>query len=236
MIPALAPLTGGAYKLEELLGIGLPGVEPDDYEIFWRESHVASVRTPLRDERLEVPGTSENHLFEKIFFNTAGGFRIGAWLAIPKKSAPRAVVVHSHGYGELKDPSPDFSDAVQCWVSAPGIALSARDDLPADPARHVLHGIASRETYLLRFCAAALWSAATYLSRRFPSFGDHLYYHGVSFSAGVGAMMLPWEPRFKKAVLELPTFGHHPLRFLAPSTGSAAAVQQYREDHREVDG
>jgi cephalosporin-C deacetylase len=41
----------------------------------------------------------------------------------------------------------------------------------------------------------------------------------------MGALALPWDDRFRKAVLDVPSFGNHPLRVTLPCVGSGEAVR-----------
>ena len=52
-----------------------------------------------------------------------------------------------------------------------------------------------------------------------------LDYMGISFGGGIGALALPWDERFHRAHLNVPSFGHHPLRLTLPepdTTGSGS--------------
>ena len=46
--------------------------------------------------------------------------------------------------------------------------------------------------------------------------------------------MLPWDRRFKRAHLSVPTFGHHPLRLQWPCTGSGESTRRYVQQHPEA--
>ncbi|NUQ01936.1 MAG: acetylxylan esterase, partial [Armatimonadetes bacterium] len=111
---------------------------------------------------------------------------------------------------------------------------SARPDLPAEAAGHVVHGIAARESYLHRYCVADLWSAGSALATLFPPLGGRYRYSGASFGGGIGAMALPWDPRLERAHLVVPSFGHHPLRLTMPCVGSGEAVRNHYAAHPEV--
>ena len=54
------------------------------------------------------------------------------------------------------------------------------------------------------------------------------------FGGGLGALALPYDPRFKKAHLRVPTFGHHPLRLQCPCNGSGESVRRHHAQHPEV--
>jgi cephalosporin-C deacetylase len=113
------------------------------------------------------------------------------------------------------------------FAHAPGFGLSAAPGLPSQTADHVVHGIAERETYLIRHCVAGLWTAVSVAAELFP--GWWIDYAGGSFGGGLGALMLPWEPRVRRASLIVPTFGNHPVRLALPSTGSGEAVRRHHQ-------
>ena len=56
----------------------------------------------------------------------------------------------------------------------------------------------------------------------------------ASFGGGVGALALPWDDRFGAAHLNLPSFGHYPLRLTMPCIGSGEAVRRYHAEHPDV--
>lgn len=117
---------------------------------------------------------------------------------------------------------------------ARGFHRSAHHDLPDEANRHVLHGITNRATYILRGCVADLWCAASALIELYPAAAHRLHYYGGSFGGGLGALALPWDDRFQKAFLDVPTFGNHPLRVTSPCCGSGEAVRQYYRHHPGV--
>jgi cephalosporin-C deacetylase len=117
---------------------------------------------------------------------------------------------------------------------ARGLSLSRQPGLPDVAAAHVLHGIAARETYIHRGCAADVWAAASALTALVPATAARLDYVGTSFGGGIGALALPWDNRFKGAFLGLPSFGQHPLRLQIPSTGSGESVRLHVQRHPET--
>ncbi len=62
----------------------------------------------------------------------------------------------------------------------------------------------------------------------------NIVYGGGSFGGGLGALALPWDNRYVKAHLGVPTFGHHPIRLQCPCVGSGEAVRVYQQKHPEV--
>ncbi|MBP5181565.1 MAG: acetylxylan esterase, partial [Lentisphaeria bacterium] len=107
-------------------------------------------------------------------------------------------------------------------------------DIPWEVKQHVLHGIGSKETYILRGAVSDLWTAASVLVDMFPDTAENLCYSGASMGGGMGALMLPWDKRFRAAILQVPTFGGNPYRLKVPSAGSGEAVRLYVQEHPEA--
>jgi hypothetical protein len=88
-------------------------------------------------------------------YNTLDEIRVGAWVLAPADASRiRHGFVVGHGYGGRSAPQwpLPFDDAVYIFPCAPGFDLSAAPGIPDNAAQHVVFGIASRETYLLRAC------------------------------------------------------------------------------------
>jgi cephalosporin-C deacetylase len=60
-----------------------------------------------------------------------------------------------------------------------------------------------------------------------PWLAGRISFVGHSFSGGVGALALACDDRVSRGHLDVPTFGHQPLRLTLPTTGSAASVQAF---------
>jgi cephalosporin-C deacetylase len=212
------------YTREGLLAIAPPPA-PADFDAFWRGTYAEAASVPLQLERAPASCHSARHRVEIVRFTVLGGHRVGAWLVTPAEGAPTAAGVVGHGYGGREAPDFERRQAALLYPCMPGFHLSAARDLPAQAADHVVHGIATRETYLLRACVAALWASAWVMARLFPDLGGRLRYLGASFGGGLGALALPWERSFVKAYLDVPTFGHHPIRLRCPCVGSGESVR-----------
>ena len=226
-----------AYGYDEagLRAIRPPPV-PTGFADFWHATRTDTDAVPLRLERLTSTHEHRTHRVSEVRFTTLGGHRVGAWLLEPLSGAIERGLVVGHGYGGRSAPEVAFlpSHTVALLPCAPGFDLSAHPDLPAVADRHVVHGIAARESYLIRACVASLWSAASALLDLHPGVAGRLAYHGSSFGGGLGALALPWDDRYGDAFLEVPTFGHHPLRLQCPGIGSGEAVRRWRATHPEV--
>ncbi len=218
------------YDLAALLRIGAPE-ESADFASFWRDlqarARSVAVEPTLREITSPQP---EIRVFEAAF-TSLDGVRIGGWLTCPRDQPVERGVVVSHGYGGRDGPDfhLPFRRAALLFPCARGISRSARPDLSSNPLRHILHGIRQRETYILGGCAAdTVWCAASALLELFPIAAQRLDYLGISFGGGVGALALPWDERFHRAHLNVPSFGHHPLRLACRCVGSGEAIRAYQ--------
>lgn len=212
------------YTLDTLRRVPAPE-GPDDFAPFWRETHAEARAVPLRLEKRPVPSPDARFSVWEVDFDGLGGFRVGGWLAIPADGRIEKGIVEGHGYGGRGAPAlvPRAATLSPC---ARGFGRSERPDLPGEASRHVLHGIARRETYLHRGCVADLWTSASALLELHPEIASRLEYRGASFGGGIGALAVPWDSRFRRAFLDVPSFGNHPLRVTLPCHGSGEAVRQ----------
>ncbi len=226
------------YDLEQLLAVGVPD-EPPDFAAFWEQTYALSRSLPLRIEKRKVPCARGDFVLYEVEFDSLGGVRIGGWITLPKSTgdaAPRGGWVVGHGYGGRDEPSFDLPSpaGAAIFFCARGFNRSAHPALPSEAPRHVVHGIENRESYAHRGCVADLWAAATALIELFPGAAENLRYCGTSFGGGIGALALPWDARFHRAYLDIPSFGQHPLRVQMPCVGSGEAVRQRYLRHPEV--
>lgn len=215
------------YSQEQLLAIQPP--EPvSGFESFWRETYERTLAVPANIS-LELCSFSDDkrEVFE-ILYDSFEGFRVGGWLAVPRSGEVNRGVVISHGYGGRSEPALDVQGppAVILSPCARGFFRSARPNLPAITAGHVVHGIDCKETYLHRGCVADLWAAATALLEYRPDLTGKIDFMGGSFGGGIGALAMPWENRFRCGFLEVPSFGHHPIRTTIECVGSGHQVSQ----------
>jgi cephalosporin-C deacetylase len=220
------------YDEAKLLTVPSPP-GPTDFAEFWQRTFWETMAVPLKLERREIKSPHPDFELEEIEFDSLGGVRIGGWLSRPRSGSIEHGMVIGHGYGGRDVPAFERGAAVLA-PCARGFNRSAQRGIPGDAAHHVLHGIKDRETYCHRGSVADLWSAASALLEVFPEVAPRLHYSGCSFGGGIGAMALPWDRRFRKAFLEVPSFGNHPLRLQMPGIGSGEAVRCYHRRHPEV--
>lgn len=218
------------YSLDALLSIAAPD-EPPAFADFWcalqQQAQAVIVNPQVREVRSPIP---ELRVFE-VAFTSLDAMRIGGWITYPRDGRVERGAIVGHGYGgrETPDFALPFQRAAVIFPCARGIARSATPALSSNPLRHILHGIRHPETYILGACAAdTVWCAATTLLQLFPQAAQCLDYMGISFGGGVGALAIPWDGRFHRAHLHVPSFGHHPLRLTMDCVGSGAALRSYQ--------
>lgn len=222
------------YTLETLLRIAPPDA-PEDFDSFWQAMY-ASARRVAPDAKMEYAGRMGAYEVFDVTFTSLGGVRIGGWLTKPVRGPITRGVVVGHGYGGREVPESwlPMPHAAAIFPCLRGQSRSRHADIPEVAFEHVLHGIASRETYVHGGCAADLWCAASALLELLPDTTPRLDYMGASFGGGIGALALPWETRFQAAYLSVPSFGNHPLRLTLPCAGSGESVRLYHQDRPEI--
>jgi cephalosporin-C deacetylase len=224
------------YTLNDLLAVTAPA-EPADFKSFWQDTYTQAREIPLNIEHTEIESPFADYRLYQASYDSWEGVRIGAWITVPKFEVIERAVVVGHGYGGRDTPGFDepIKSAVFIYPCARGFQLSPHQTYPGDGHRHVLVGIDAKESYSHRGSVVDYWLAASVLESLYPQTRDKLYYQGGSFGGGIGALMLPWDPRFKKAFLDIPSFGNHPLRVQLPCVGSGQSVQQhYQNGYPEV--
>ena len=205
-----------------------PPAAPADFAAFWQTTYSLALSTPPDPILRAIPSQRKGTEIFELDYTGINGFRVGGWLTRPTEVAPVRGVIMSHGYGgrgepDLLLPGPP---AVAIFPCGRGFNGSARPDLPSVSVAHVLHGIAHRDTYIHRHCVADLFSAVSALLDLHPELANRIDYMGTSFGGGIGAMMLPWEARIRRAYLGVPSFGHHPIRLTCPCAGSGESIRQ----------
>ncbi len=226
------------YDLPALQSIAPPDGVPSDFQDFWEDTYRQSreMETQLDPHFVAVKTSVAKLLVHEVSYRSWDGFRTGAWLVEPENDPPKGLMVVGHGYGGRETPEFGWTRRgyAALYVCARGFHLSARSGWPDQAAEHVIHHIDCRASYILRGCVAELWHAGALLIQRYPALAEKLVYCGGSFGGGLGALMLPWDKRFKRAHLGVPTFGHHPLRLDLQRGGSGLSVRNYWLEHPEV--
>ncbi len=217
----------GGLDLDGLLAI-TPPEPPDGFEAFWRARHARALAidpAPLLGP--PIAADEGRIVLHDLAYRSTDAVTIRGWYARPAEGPIRRGLVVGHGYGGRDGPDLDmvFPETAVIFPCLRGLSRSTRAEIPADPQGHVLHGIASRETYVLGGCVDDLWLAVSALSVLEPQVAGRIGWSGISFGGGIGALGVPWDDRIGRAELRLPTFGHHALRLRLPMIGSGAAVR-----------
>jgi cephalosporin-C deacetylase len=223
------------YDLAGLLNIESPP-EPADFADTWRARYKAAVAL---DPQPEVGGSDQGHErleCRDIAYRSTDGFTIRGWLLMPRDRPPARALICGHGYGGMS--GPDFplpcADALYLLPCFRGLCRSTRPPISDNPWWHVLHDIDKPDRYILRGCVEDLWAGVSAVLALYPWLAGAIGYLGMSFGGGIGALALPWEPRIARGHLNVPTFGHHPLRLALPTTGCGESVRQFVQEHRHT--
>ncbi len=223
------------YSLNALLAVEPPS-EPAAFADFWRARYrraLGAIPNPrLRRSDLGHPRVRVYDLE----YDSTDGFRIRGWLLTPRGPPPSRGFVLGHGYGGILSPPLDLprADAVYLVPCFRGLSLSRQPPISEDPCWHVLHDIHERDRYILGGCVDDVWTGVSALLALFPELAGHIGYLGISLGGGIGAMALAWDERIGRGHLNVPTFGHHPLRLALPTTGSADAVQRFYRTNSQI--
>lgn len=223
------------YTLERLLEIP-PPEEPEDFAEFWRDRYrrALELRPEPRLSRREAG--HPDFVIHDLAYRSTGGHTIGGWLLTPRHGPVRRGVVVGHGYGGRDGPDFDLPvrDSAFLFPCFRGLSRSRCDGVSDNPAWHVLHDIDKHDRYILGGCVEDLWLAVSVLTELFPETAGHIGYMGISFGGGIGALAFPFDERIRLAHLNVPTFGHAPLRLSLPTLGSGEAVRDFERRHGHV--
>jgi len=231
------------HDRDSLLSIQAPDTEPPDFSDFWRATYHENEQIPLHYRLEPVAYIDPTVHAYKVTFDSWGERTSCAWLLEPAYGKPLIGCIIGHGYGGRTDinpgpwtlNSPTDRDVARIFPVARGFHISSMPDIPSNNSgRHVIHGISSKETYVLRGCVAEQWTCSRIILDRHPHLARRLAYSGGSFGGGIGALMLPWCNRFSAAHLNIPTFGHHPIRLRSQCVGSGEALRKYHTTHPEI--
>jgi cephalosporin-C deacetylase len=219
------------YSEKELLALSPPDNEPDDFKAFWEDVYQQTLMLSSDIKMREIWSLEPDVKCYELHYKSLDGLDVGAWLSRPEKS--KGGIVVGHGYGGCPKPSlvKDFTVITPC---SRGFSLSNNIDIPCMSSEHVVHGIESKETYVIKGAVADIWRAASVLLELFPDTQSNLNYSGGSYGGGLGALAMAWEKRVRACWLNVPTFGHCPEFFDFKCVGSANAILNYHKKHPEV--
>ena len=222
------------YDLERLLSIGVPDNEPGDLDVFWAGVKAAADAVDAQPELGTWRRHDDYHEVADVSFTSLDGIRIGGWLVRPDTGVTRGLVV-GHGYGGRAAADgwlPDGAAAI--YPVARGLPTrSLVAGIGETSVEHVLAGIESPRTYSHVGSTADYWIAGRVL-RALVLGTERLDYVGGSFGAGIGVFVLAYDRSFAAGVLEVPSFGHHPIRLTLSCLGSAEAIRLHALRHPDV--
>jgi cephalosporin-C deacetylase len=223
------------YDLDALLEVDSPTC-PNDFAHFWKRCFAQTITVkPLPKISHTGAQVGQFELYE-LSFTSTNNITLYGWVLLPVEQAVKRVMVVGHGYGgsDVPDGNVPLLDCAYVYLCYRGLAKSRMEGIPADPNYHVLFNIDDKDQYILRGCVEDTWMAVSAAQALFPWAKSHIGFMGISFSGGIGALAMPWDPRIKMAHLQVPSFGNQPLRMMLPTWGSANSVQQFHKKHPEV--
>lgn len=222
------------YSLQQLLAVTTP-TEPKDFDDFWQMRYQNALTINPHPQTKIISENEQGWRVFEISYTSTDAFPIRGWLLLPSTGVIKRGFIVGHGYGgrDAPDFHLPFTDAALLFPCFRGLGLSAAPSISSEPYWHVLHDIDQRDRYILGGCVEDVWLGVSALVQLFPHLAEHLGYLGISFSGGIGALALAWEQRITRGHLNLPTFGHHPLRLKLPTRGSTHSLQQYYKIHKK---
>ncbi len=222
------------YSLQQLLHIP-PPKEPIAFDAFWKKRYKNAIALSPQAKITDTGNIQSGWRVFKINYISTDNFPINGWLLLPQSGVIKRGFVVGHGYGGRDAPDFDlpFKDAAILFPCFRGLSLSAKAPISTEPCWHVLHDIDILDRYILGGCVEDLWLSVSAMLQLFPPLSGHLGYLGISFSGGLGALALAYEQRIARAHVNVPAFGHHPLRLRLPSLGSADSQQKYYCQHKK---
>ncbi len=222
------------YSLNQLLTVKSPK-EPEDFDAFWQARYQKALTVAAKPHIQMIDKNKLGWQVYEINYCSTDELSIRGWLLVPASGAIKRGFIVGHGYGGRNGPDFNlpFKDAALLFPCFRGLGLSQNPTISADPYWHVRHDIDKLNRYILGGCVEDLWLAVSAMLELFPDTAGRLGYLGVSFSGGVGALGLAWERRINRGHINVPSFGHHPLRLKLESLGSAHSVQQYYKKHKK---
>jgi cephalosporin-C deacetylase len=218
-------------QLEKLLAVKGPKTPPD-FSRYWKNRYGKMLEFSPRP-RIYDQGISNRVRVFSLEYRSIDGMKIHGWLTLPTHGSPSRGFVILHGYDGREKPDSfwPFADAAVFYPCCRGLGASRSEKIPQDPQKHVLHGIESIDDYVLGGCVEDTWLAFSAMFEFFPELKNKTGLLGTSFGGGIAALTSAWDNRISRVHLNVPGFGHQPLRLKIKTVGSALALQQYYERH-----
>lgn len=226
-------MTKEDIKLEKLLKLTIEP-PPRDFKDFWKKRYRQMLELSPRPKLLDAGLNGNVRVFD-LEYRSPGKNRIRGWLTLPALGMPKRAFVVLHGYDGRTGPDFDemFGDAAAIFPCCRGLGRSQSSTIPSDPQKHVLHGLESRESYVLGGCVEDAWMAISSLTELFPELQGKIYMTGLSFGGGIAALAAAIDKRISRLHLNVASFGAYRARLNIPTIGSAAALQKHYGRHGE---
>ncbi|MEO0454097.1 MAG: acetylxylan esterase [Verrucomicrobiota bacterium] len=216
------------YTLSQLLEVG-PAPEPDGYNQFWSEKYHHALGADMRIKRKLSRQWMPGYVVEDVHFHSTAGVKLGGWLCSPESGEITRGIVVGHGYGGRGYPECDMrlKDCAYFFPCLRGISRSVMRGVPSDPQGHVIHGLHSLDTSILRGCVEDIWVSVSALQDMMPEVGERISYVGTSFAGGLGVIASAHDDRICALHVSVPTFGNFPLRHELECLGSGASTREF---------
>lgn len=220
-------------SLEQLLNLAKDPA-PHDFSEFWQARYEKMLEFSPRPKIFDAGLQGRMRVFE-LEYRSTGNLKIHGWLTLPAHGLPRQGFVVLHGYDGRLSPDYDlpFPDAAIFYPCCRGLGASQNSKIPAEPQKHVLHNIESRDNYVLGGCVEDAWLALSAMIEFFPELQGRIGMIGASFGGGIAALAAGFDRRINRLHLNVPSFACYRTRMDIPTVGSAAAIQKYYARHGE---
>lgn len=206
---------------------------PDDLDQFWREA-VAELETVPSELRLTAEADIQPGLaHHKLQFQSLGNISIAGYLLKHEDSAPRPLIVHSHGYNSQHDVMLNWANAGCDILGIDFRGFGRSQPLPLARGGYILTGLDSPETSILRGAAMDLYRAVS-IGREVT--GEHLSQltlYGFSFGGAMALMASAAGADADLLVVGQPTLGWHRERLRLSTAGSSAEIKRFLETHAD---
>lgn len=218
-------------SLEQLLKLKIEA-KPDDFNDFWQARFNRILDLSPRPKIFDAGLRGNIRVFE-LEYRSTGNMKIYGWLTLPAMGLPKRGFVVLHGYGGRMGPDFElpFQDAAIFYPCCRGLGASKHPSIPADPQKHVLHKIESKDEYVIGGCVEDTWLALSAMIEFFPELKGRIGLLGLSFGGGIAVLAAGFDHRIARLHVNVPSFAAYPERMKVKTIGSAAALQNYHAIH-----
>jgi cephalosporin-C deacetylase len=205
-------------------------IPPLDLEPFWIRRYERASRVDTRPRIVSTTELPDGIRRLRVEYTSTDDVTMGAWITLPADGIVDRGIVRLCGYGGTAETDvvhPALARTAVIWPCLRGLGeLSRSARFPDTADEHVLVGIESRDEYIHGGCVDDTWCAITALRGLVPGAAARTDLIGGSFGGGIGIMATAWDPRIVSAVVDVPSFGNHPVRVTIECEGSGEAVRR----------